>query len=67
MGFRYVETDGDRILLNGKEVFLRGISIHEESLSPVGRITSAGENRALLEYAKDLGCNFVRLAHYTRR
>lgn len=64
VGFRYVETDGDRILLNGKEVFLRGISIHEESLSPVGRITSAGENRALLEYAKDLGCNFVRLAHY---
>ncbi len=64
VGFRYVETCGDKILLNGKEIFLRGISIHEESLSPVGRITSTDESRALLEYAMDLGCNFVRLAHY---
>jgi len=64
VGFRYVETSGDKILLNGKEIILRGISIHEESLSPVGRITTTDESRALLEYAKDLGCNFVRLAHY---
>ena len=64
VGFRTIETSGDRILLNGKEIFLRGISIHEESVAPVGRITRPEQDRELLEYAKDLGCNFVRLAHY---
>lgn len=64
IGFRTIETREDKILLNGKEVFLRGISIHEESTTPVGRITSPEQNKELLEYAKELGCNFVRLAHY---
>lgn len=64
IGFRYIETEGDKILLNGEEIFLRGVSIHEESTTPVGRITSTEQNRELLELAKDLGCNFVRLAHY---
>ncbi|MBP5484216.1 MAG: beta-glucuronidase [Bacteroidales bacterium] len=64
VGFRIIETAGDKILLNGKEIFLRGISVHEESTTPVGRITSASQNRELLDYAKELGCNFVRLAHY---
>ena len=64
IGFRTIETSGDRILLNGKEVFLRGISIHEENIGPSGRVTSASQGRELLNYAKELGCNFVRLAHY---
>ncbi|MBO4447582.1 MAG: beta-glucuronidase [Bacteroidales bacterium] len=64
VGFRTIECDGDRILLNGKQIFLRGVSIHEESIAPVGRITRPEQNLELLEYAKDLGCNFVRLAHY---
>ncbi len=64
VGFRTIETAGDKILLNGKEIFLRGISIHEESITPVGRITMPEQNRVLLNYAKELGCNFVRLAHY---
>ena len=64
VGFRTIETAGDKILLNGKEIFLRGVSVHEESIAPVGRITRPDQDRELLEYAKDLGCNFVRLAHY---
>lgn len=64
IGFRYIETAGDKILLNGKPVFCRGISIHEESAHNSGRITSVDECRELLEWAKELGCNFVRLAHY---
>lgn len=64
VGFRTIETAGDKILLNGKEIFLRGVSIHEESFAPVGRITRPQQDRELLDYAKDLGCNFVRLAHY---
>ena len=29
-----------------------------------GRVTSVEECRTLLGWAKELGCNFVRLAHY---
>ena len=64
IGFRTIETAGDKILLNGKEIFLKGISIHEESLAPVGRVTTPEQSRELLNYARELGCNFVRLAHY---
>jgi len=64
IGFRTIETRGTEILLNGESIFLRGISIHEEAPFKTGRVTSAEECRILLNWAKDLGCNFVRLAHY---
>ncbi|MES2200770.1 MAG: glycoside hydrolase family 2 TIM barrel-domain containing protein [candidate division FCPU426 bacterium] len=65
IGFRKIETKGVDILLNGKPVFLRGICLHEEPISEKGgRIQNAVQDRELLALAKDLGCNFVRLAHY---
>ena len=64
IGFRTVETQGTKIILNGKSVFLRGIDLHEEAPFRSGRIASEEEDRILLQWAKDLGCNFVRLAHY---
>lgn len=64
IGFRSIETRGADILLNGKPVFLRGISIHEESPLRRGRAFSEGDARLLLNWAKEMGCNFVRLAHY---
>jgi beta-glucuronidase len=64
IGFRTVETRGTQILLNGKPIFLRGISIHEEAPFRGGRAFSEEDDRTLLVWAKDLGCNFVRLAHY---
>ena len=64
IGFRTIQTRGSEILLNGESVFLKGISIHEEAPFKTGRVTSAEECRTLLNWAKDLGCNFVRLAHY---
>jgi beta-glucuronidase len=64
IGFRTIETRGRDILLNGKPVFLKGISIHEEAAFRNGRIYSAEEDKTLLEWAKELGCNYVRLAHY---
>ena len=64
IGFRTVKTEGSEILLNGKPVFLRGISIHEENPYRVGRAKSEADAELLLGWAKDLGCNFVRLAHY---
>ena len=64
IGFRTIETQGEDILLNGEPLFLTGISIHEESPLRDGRAWSEEDARTLLTWAKDLGCNFVRLAHY---
>ena len=64
IGFRQIETRGKAIFLNGKQTFLRGISIHEEAPFRQGRVTTKEECRTLLNWAKELGCNFVRLAHY---
>jgi beta-glucuronidase len=64
IGFRRIETRGPDILLNGKPIFLRGICIHEESPLRGGRAFSEDDARLLLGWAKELGCNFVRLAHY---
>ncbi len=64
IGFRTIETRGREILLNGKPIFLKGISIHEEAPFRSGRIYSVEEDRTLLNWAKELGCNYVRLAHY---
>jgi len=65
VGLRTIATRGRQLLLNGEPVFLRGISIHEEySAEGGGRVRDAAQARQLLLWAKDLGCNFVRLAHY---
>lgn len=64
IGFRTIETRGKQILLNGKPVFLRGVSFHDEAPYKHGRLTTTAEAHQLLSWAKELGCNFVRLAHY---
>ena len=66
IGFRTIETRGTQILLNGKPVFLRGISMHEEELGkdPVRAITPAAARALLTEIKQGLNGNFVRLAHY---
>jgi beta-glucuronidase len=64
IGFRTIETNSKQILLNGKPVFLRGISIHEEIPQEMRRAYSQKDAEQLLGWAKELGCNMVRLAHY---
>ena len=64
IGFRIIETSGKKILLNNKPIYLRGISIHEEKTNGGGRANSKEDAQKLLGWAKELGCNYVRLAHY---
>jgi len=64
IGFRSISTQGPKILLNGKQIFLKGINIHEENPLKAARAYSASDALTLLKWAKELGCNMVRLAHY---
>jgi beta-glucuronidase len=64
IGFRTIEVRGKDILLNGNPVFLRGVSIHEEAPFRSGRAYNDDDAKALLGWVKELGGNFVRLAHY---
>jgi beta-glucuronidase len=64
IGFRSIETRGADILLNGKPIFLRGVCIHEEAPFRGGRANSREDAQTLLGWARELGANFVRLAHY---
>ncbi|HVX26414.1 MAG TPA: glycoside hydrolase family 2 TIM barrel-domain containing protein [Parafilimonas sp.] len=64
IGFRTIEAKGADILLNGKPIFLRGIALHDEDPLIPGRVRNISDARILLNWAKELNCNFVRLAHY---
>jgi beta-glucuronidase len=63
IGFREIKVRGTEIWLNGEPIYLKGVCYHEESLRHGKALTEAemAENIAL---AKELGCNYIRLAHY---
>jgi beta-glucuronidase len=66
IGFRTIAVRGKQILLNGKPIYLRGISVHEEEIgrNPSRTIRQAAAHE-LLSLVKDgLHGNYVRLAHY---
>lgn len=62
IGFKTIEIKGADLLLNGKSIFLRGISLHEEINAR--RAYSEEDAISLFKIVKELGCNYVRLAHY---
>lgn len=64
IGFRTIETRGKQILLNGKPIFLKGICLHDENPLRRSRANSVEDAQLVIDWAKELGCNFLRLAHY---
>ena len=64
IGFRNIEVKGSEILLNNKPIFLKAVNIHEENPIKGTRAFSKEDAKILLNAAKELGCNLVRLAHY---
>ena len=64
IGFRTIEVKGTDILLNGKKIFLRGVALHDEDPFIPGRPRNTSDCKMLLSWAKELNCNFIRLAHY---
>ncbi|MDD3456448.1 glycoside hydrolase family 2 TIM barrel-domain containing protein [Sphaerochaeta sp.] len=63
VGFRQITTLGKKILLNGQEIFLKGVCCHEE-IPERGRALTPADQRQVILQAKELGCNIMRLSHY---
>ena len=65
VGFRTIEARGNELYLNGKKIFCRGVSVHEEKpFNAGGRASSKADAQTLLGWVKEMNGNFVRLAHY---
>jgi len=63
IGFREIRVEGTDIWLNGERIFLKGVSIHEESTAN-GKALTEEEIKENFKLAKEMNCNYVRLAHY---
>lgn len=66
IGFRTISTDKNKIILNGKPIFLSGISMHEEEISenPARTMTEAAIRKLYKEVKEGLNGNYIRLSHY---
>ena len=63
VGFREISVQGNDIYLNGRKIFLCGISVHEDSYY-TGKALTDEEREEIVNTAMDLGANYLRLAHY---
>ena len=64
VGFRWFEfKDHGPFYLNGKRLLIRGTHRHEEHAG-VGAAMTNKQHRTDMEAIKEMGANFVRLAHY---
>jgi beta-glucuronidase len=64
IGFRSIEIRNSEVYLNGRPIFLKAVNIHEENPLKGAKAHSKEDALVLLDWAKELGCNMVRLAHY---
>jgi beta-glucuronidase len=63
VGFREIRVAGGDILLNGKPLFLKGVSVHEDHLK-LGKATDEATIRATIAHLKELHGDYLRLSHY---
>ena len=64
VGFRFFSLDRDNgFMLNGKPYPLRGVSMHQDMDGRASALTREDIDRDY-EVVRELGCNFLRLAHY---
>jgi beta-glucuronidase len=64
IGFRSIQTQGQKIFLNNREIRFKGIAMHSEPIGIPGPAFSMEHFKHLLATAKDLNVNFIRAAHY---
>jgi len=58
IGFRQIETIGKEVRLNGKKIFLKGISIHEEAPFRQGRAWSPDDAKDIVGMGERIGLQF---------
>ena len=63
VGFRTITVKGQDILLNGKKIFLKGVSVHEDHFE-LGKTTSEEIIRSTIKDLKEMNGNYLTLAHY---
>lgn len=64
VGYRSIEMDSDRgFILNGRPYPLRGVAMHQDADGKASALTQADYRRDY-RIVKELGANFLRLAHY---
>lgn len=64
IGFRSIQTKGQKVYLNNSEIQFKGIAMHSEPIGIPGPAFSKEHFQKLLLTAKDLNINFIRAAHY---
>ena len=64
VGYRSIEMDPERgFILNGRPYPLRGVAMHQDAEGKASALTPADIRRDY-RIVKELGANFLRLAHY---
>lgn len=64
LGFRWFSFSADNgFFLNGEKLVLRGTNRHQDMKGKADALTLS-DHRRDMQLIKDMGCNFLRLAHY---
>ena len=63
IGFRSIRIQNRKVLLNNREIFLKGINRHEDH-PDFGHAVPAGLMQRDIDIVLDLGCNTIRGSHY---
>ena len=63
IGFRKIEVQGKKILLNGRKIFLKGVNRHED-YPDFGHTFPISLMQRDIDIIKNLGCNTIRGSHY---
>lgn len=67
IGYRFYQVTADRgFLLNGYPYPLRGVAEHQDMAGEASAVTKTDIDRDY-QIIQELGCNFLRLAHYPHR
>ena len=62
-GFRTIEIRDCKFLLNGKQIFFKGVNRHEEHPEWGFAVPAKLANKDI-DIIRDMGCNFIRGSHY---
>ncbi len=65
-GMRTVSVEGESLLLNGKQIFLKGICKHEDD-PEAGATQTDDIIKRDLSLIRRMGANYIRMAHYPHR